>query len=607
MAALSIREKLERDYLRIGEDGRIHLVPLKNPFALKVDPKTTDPETAKKFIELSERLRELGNDISGNVLETRLERQIKAITDQLDKLSDRLDPIPVEDVIQGEDKEGQRYFCECCYLEMYWANGSRVPKERSEKEKLGELAELSDDELAELRAMSFEELEWLRRRNPAEFKIGRDNFKHYPIKDKNGDLIHDRGPGVSLARDIRNYLELVAHRNEWEFEVLDNKNRGRILIQIKNKEKNTKKKFLIAPFGELLPSDDPKTILVTSSRKSGTARRLTIRGLTSSSVDVEETRERLRSGQGDTILIEDYVQTRALRKPETRNQGGRTENRPKPIFDRPPVKLGDAVIDLMGLEVVYVEGTHEIDNFVFRNASRFSIVPRSDGNAIRTLINQNKYYADRRRIAKDFLSRHSGLTLEFDDRKEHAPRFGKGLVIFEPQKTRYGKSKTWSPDLDAHKVVINPYGQDLEKFDPANWKDTLVIFHSRNKAQAKSQRRQFENWLTNNGVDKNAVGLVTLHTSDPAKVRGNMYGYLKQPELEFGIEEHDGAEDSPFGDPFDPIDVRDSAQETRGTSEDEPTHVRTLLDELGLDESAVQTGRDPSIQRFLDHETGMDL
>ena len=257
-------------------------------------------------------------------------------------------------------------------------------------------------------------------------------------------------------------------------------------------------------------------------------------------MDVEETRERLRSGQGDTILIEDYVQTRALRKPETRNQGGRTENRPKPIFDRPPVKLGDAVIDLMGLEVVYVEGTHEIDNFVFRNASRFSIVPRADGNAIRTLINQNKYYADRRRIAKDFLSRHSGLTLEFDDRKEHAPRFGKGLVIFEPQKTRYGKSKTWSPDLDAHKVVINPYGQDLEKFDPANWKDTLVIFHSRNKAQAKSQRRQFENWLTNNGVDKNAVGLVTLHTSDPAKVRGNMYGYLKQPELEFGIEEHDG-------------------------------------------------------------------
>jgi len=415
---------------------------------------------------------------------------------------------------------------------------------------------------------------------------------------------------VSLAKDIRNYLELVAHRNEWDFEVLNNKNKGRILVQITNKDKNMKKKFLIAPFGELSPTDDPQTILITSSQKSGTARRLTIRGLTSSSVDVETTRERLRAGQGDTILIEDYVQTRL---PAIGNGSVVSGRKPTPRFDRPPVKLGDAVVEIMRFRAVYVEGTHEIDNFVFRNAPKFSLIDRSDGNAIRTLINRNIYYADRRRIAKDFLGRHSGLTIEFDDRKEHTPRFGKGLAIFEPKNTRYGKSKTWSQDLEARKVIINPYGSSLERFDPANWKDTLVIFYSRNKSQASSQRRQFQNWLEQNGVDKNAIGLVTLHTSDPAKVRGNMFAYLKQPELEFAVSDYEGGDNTAFGDPLNPVSVDselesspEPASEIRGSSEDEPVHIRTLFDELGLDESAVQTGIDPATKRFLDHETGMD-
>lgn len=598
MAGLSLREKVERGILRVGEDGRIHLAPLKNPFALKVDANHTDPELAKEFIELSTKLRELGQSVSGNVIDRRLERSIKKITDRLDELSSRLDPVPVESVVQGESKEQHRYFCECCYLEMTWRNGPRNAIERSEKEKLGELAELSEEELEELRAMSFEDLEWLRKQNPAEFRKGRDYFSHLPTKGK--DVIHGRGPGVSLACDIRNYLEHVANRNGWEFEVLDNKNKSRILVQIRNKEKNTTKKFLIAPFGELLPTDDPKAILITSSQKSGTAKRLTIRGLTSSSVDIEATRERLRSGQGDSILIEDYVQTKLLRFPNGR-----------PKFERPPVKLGDAVVGLMRLEAIYVAGTHEIDDPIFKHAPKYSLIERADGNEMRKLIQRNMYYADRRRIAKDFLKRHSGLTLEFDDRKEHQPRFGKGLVVFEPKDTLYGKSKTWSPDLNTRKVIINPYGTSLEKFRAEDWKDTLVIFHSRNKSQAQAQRRQFQNWLDRNGVDKDEIGLVTLHTSDPAKVRGNMYGFLKQPELDFKISEYENIDGSPFGDPFDEIEISQDpyagldATQTRGTSQDEPVHVATLFDELGLVEPAAQnTGITPATQRFIDHETG---
>jgi|GEM_PF-3823734 hypothetical protein len=607
MAGISLREKIERGYVGIGEDGKIRLLPLKNPFALKVDAHHTDPETAKEFIELSTKLRELGQSVTGNVVDLKLQRQIKEVTKRLAKLSERLDPVPVESVIQGEEKEQHRYFCECCFIEMTWRNGPRNEIEKSEKVKLGELAELDEDELQELRDMSFEDLESLRRLNPSEFRKGRDYFAHLPTKGK--DYIHDRGPGVSLAKDIRNYLELVAHRNEWDFEVLDNKNKGRILIQISNKEKNTKRKFLIAPFGALSPEDDPQTILITSSQKSGTARRLTIRGLTSSTVDVEATRERLQSGQGDMILIEDYVQTR-LSRGNGRDSSGRKTT---PRFDRPPVRLGDAVIGIMRLELTHVKGTHEIDHFAFKYAPKYSLIDRADGNAIRTLINQNMYYADRRRIAKDFIVRHSDLTLEFDDRREHQPRFGKGLIVFQPKDTKFGKSKTWSQDLNTRKVVINPYGVSLEKFNAADWKDTLVIFHSRNKSQAAAQRRQFQTWLEQNGVDKASIGLVTLHTSDPAKVRGNMFAFLKQPELPFAISEYPDRDGSPFGDPFDPVVVEpeldfetSSIEASRGTSNEEPTHVRTLLDELGLDESSVQTGIDPALQRFLDHETGMD-
>jgi len=159
MAGLSLREKIERDIVRVGEDGRIHLVPLKNPFALKVDAKHTDPETAKEFIEQSTKLRELGQSVTGNVVDRKLERQIKVVTDRLNKLGERLDPVSVESVIQGEEKEGHRYFCECCFIEMTWRNGPRNEIEKSEKVKLGELAELTTEELQELRDMSFEDLE----------------------------------------------------------------------------------------------------------------------------------------------------------------------------------------------------------------------------------------------------------------------------------------------------------------------------------------------------------------------------------------------------------------------------------------------------------------
>ncbi len=612
MAKLSLREKIERGIVRVGEDGQIHLAPLRNPFALKVDVMLTDPEVAKEFIELSQKLRGLGQHVQENVVDAQVEESIKQISLQLDKLSEQLDPVPVESVIQGEDKVRHRYFCECCFIEMTWRNGPRNPIERSENVKLGELAQLTDEELEELRAMSYEDLEILRRMNPVEFRKGRDYFAHLPTKGK--DYIHDRGPGVSLAKDIRNYLELVAHRNEWEFEVLDNKNKGRILVQITNKEKNMVKKFLIAPFGQLCEKDDPKTILVTSSQKSGTARRLTIRGLTSSSVDIQATRERLRSGQGDTILVEDFVQTR-LSLHAARNANSAQNTNPTLRFDRPPVKLGDAVVEIMRFKAIYVEGTHEIDNFVFRNGPKYSLIDRSDGNAIRTLINRDMYYADRRRIANDFLARHAGLTLEFDDRKEHAPRFGKGLVIFEPKKTRYGLSKTWSRDLETRKVVINPYGAALEKFNSADWGDTLVIFHSRNKNQARYQRRLFEDWLNKYCVDKQEIGLVTLHTSDPAKVRGNMFAYLKQPELEFMISEYPDTDNNIFGDPLEPVEIVNETvtreflgEEKSGTEVSEPV---VSCDLFGESTSKIPNlGKSPhsdfSLQRFLDHETGMD-
>lgn len=608
MSGESLRAKIDSGFLRVGEDGRIHLVPLKNPFALKIDLRTTDPKVAEEFIELSAKLREIGKDVTGNIVEKALEDRIKEISKELEKLSERLDPVPVESVIQGEGPGEVRFFCECCFLEMTWRNGRRDPIEKSEKSKLNDLAELSDEELTELRAMNDDELESLRGLIPLEFRKGRDYFAHLPSKGM--DFIHERGPGISLAKDIRNYLEHVANRNDWEFEVLDNSNKGRILVQINNREKNKKQKFLIAPFGQLSPEDGKDIILISSSQKSGRTPRFTIRGLTSSSVDIERTRERISSGRGDTIFIEDYVQT-VLPRSSSANQDSRRKLPPR--FERRPIRLGDAVVERMNRELVIVKSTHEIDSFVFANSPRFSFTTRADGNALRTAVRNNWYYADRRRIANDFLSRHSGLTVEFDDRKEHTPRFGKGLVLFEPQKTRYGKSKTWSPSLNTRKVVVNPYAKSLEKFDPLNWKDTLVIFHSRDKQAAASQRRQFETWMANNGVEKAEIGLVTLHTSDPAKVRGNMYGYLKQPELEFAISNYEDIDNSPFGDPLDPVEIQgdlglgdQDGNEGRGPNLEEPTHIRTLLEELGLDESAVQTGIDPSLQRFLDHETGMD-
>lgn len=606
---------IDRGILRVDEEGQIHLAPLANPYALKIDG-NTDPEIAQEFQKLSVQLRELGKVLDSNGPSKKVEAEVAQISGRLEVLSQSLDIVPVEFYSQATNPENIHFYCDCCFLPLKWRNGPRIVVEPSMKQKLEDLSMLSDEELETLSALSEDELENLKSLNPVELRKVRDHFTHTGFSKS----VHERGPGTSLAKYLRNYVYFLAADNGWSCELVDGSKKTEVHLRLHNKEKNKKLDLLLAPFGKLDPESNFKGVIVTSSEKSGMFKRLTIRGLTRAKLDVELTEEKLKKGNGDTLLIEDYVQLTA--------SNGRDKT---PRFIKPNIRFRDALIGLMNRDLEFVEGTHEIDDFTFRKSSRFALARRSDGNVLRKLINDNRYYADRRRIASDIVERFPGHTVEFDDRKEHKPRFGKGIVVFPTQNVRGGRSTIWSQSLDVKKIVINPYSDELykqEKFVPEDWKNTLVIFHSRDKDTAAQQRRSFGEWMRAGireaniarakqgllSITPESIGLEPFHSSVPSKVRGKIRGYLTQFEI---------VENMGRGGPFDDQSSTDAnamgydlfahglgtetVESEVGERAPEPTPIGEIVEQVarGLERPTPQ-GPSRSIQRFLDHETGMD-
>lgn len=511
-----VDERRRRGFRR-NERGVLEKLPLTHGFAKVVDS-TVDPETAQEIYNLAKSLRMLSTD-GLNVSEA------KKIKDQADQIQTQLKILlePLKPVAANIYSEAQRpdksirFYSEVSGLELCWRQGAHLSREQPGTNTVQRLTR------------------------------GREHFALVSSKGANPQQWHDRAAGSVLAVDLRDFLSEMARDNDWVFKLKNNDGSSRFEVQLTSRKESLH--ILISPHRAV--DQDSKfdgIVLTTTDGKSGSFPRLTLRDSTRAKIDGRKLHTQLHQGNGNDIFIEDYFQRM------THGYGSRAR------FSNHPISLRNAVLGLMNGELSFVGGVDGITKG-FDSRIAYGLVDREQVAVVQDLVHRDLFYAERGRIAYDFVSRVPGFTMMLDEYNGSDARFGKGAVIYPIPDTKEASSEAWTSDLEVPKIVVNPSSQFLHgrQFLPTDWANTLVIFHSTNVESARQNRQGFFNWLheQNNarpfGIPEynyRDLGIKVEYSSQPKRIRSAMRSFLHEYELDLESVETPRADVAPNA-PFD--------------------------------------------------------
>lgn len=505
------QEERRRRGFYTDNNGRRVKKPLKHGFAKVVDD-TVDQDVRESIHEKAVELRNLSLEGLSRAEAVVVKRHADTLQKELRKLLEPLKALQAKDyeLVTRPDRSKVRLYSEISGLELRWRSGPEFSPDTS-------------------------------RTTVQRLTRGRDHFALVGAANSHANLWHNRALGASISVDLRDYLYQMAQDNGWSFRL--NNNEGTSRFDVTMSSSSASLDILISPHRPLDPkSDFTGVVLTTTDGQSEKFQRLTMRSAASATINGRKLHEQLHAGNGNKTYIEDYYQRMTLDRDGS------------PRFNHRPITLYQSVYGLMTGELAFVEGVDGICRG-FDARTRYALVDREQVAIVQDLVKRDLFFAERRRIAMDFVSKVPGFTMYLDEHSHNESRWGKGAVIYPVPDPKESTTQEWTPQLGYKKIVVNPsatflnhrangrYGQTFVQED---WENTLVIFHSTNKTSMASNRQGFYDWLKSQNdarpfdgtpeINLRDLGIEIFSSGIPKKIRAKMYSYLSEYQLDFSSE-----------------------------------------------------------------------